>query len=222
MRKLYVRVLAIAAILALTSLGGIAIAGSGRQELKKLDFTSERPGKPTGIVGKVNFSPANADTAPKRIVIKLENGTEKNKGVPRRCRATDQELMAAGTEACPEGSLIGDGEVEETTIGVADLSLFANKDELIVVAELRGSNPPLRAVTRQDAGSDRKTVIKVPEGFVLDRAKIEIFEIKRDGKGLLETPESCPDDGDWTNAARFKYRDGVEQREKRSSPCDEG
>lgn len=221
MRGYYMGAAVLASVLGLTGLTGIALGGSDRAELKKLDFTSERPGKPTGLVTRVNFAPANDDTAVRKIVTTLEDGTKVHRSVPERCTASNVQLIAQGAEACPEGSIVGDGVIEDSDFGTSDLTLFTNRDEAIVLAELRGSNPPARVVRRQKVADDRKLVIKLPEGFVLERAQLELFRIKSNGDGFIETPKSCPGAGTWTNKANFEYGDDVQQRERRLSPCDD-
>ena len=199
-----------------TALAGIAFAGADRQKVGGFGFTTKKPGASSGVKTSVSFPGATPETAVATITTKLARGARLDTSVPDRCAATDEELVAQGAAACPPSSKVGDGEIQLTELGVGDLTLFNAEDETIFLTEFQ--NPPIRSVNRE-AARGRTQVIEIPEGVTLERVALEIDRIQIDGESYLQTPSRCPDSGKWINTGTFVYRDGVEDRERRSAPC---
>jgi hypothetical protein len=204
--------------LAILAIAGVVPGSVDRQRVKQFEFTSERPGTATGVEAIATFPGATPETAVSSIVTKLARGIELDTSVPVRCKATNEELVAQGQAACPPASRVGDGLIRLREFGVADVTLFNAKRETIFLIELRDFQ--FRTVGRETA-SGRTQRIEVMEGVTLKRIKLEIDRIRRGGENYLETPERCPDRGKWTNRGTFTYRDGVVQREKGGTPCED-
>jgi hypothetical protein len=204
-------------LIASTTLASAALGTDDRQQVKRFKFTSERPGKTTGVKTSVSFDAEDPTSAVERIVTKLARGTELDTSVPKRCEATDPELMAQGAGACPKRSTVGEGVVEGVELGVGDVTLLNAKRETIFLVELREF--PIRTVARESA-KGRKQVIEVTEGFTLERVRLEIDRIEKDGESYLETPNRCPAKERWVNRGRFTYRDGVVQKERKATHCE--
>jgi hypothetical protein len=187
-----------------------------RQRVKRAEFTSERPAAPTGVKISIGFAESGPDTAVAKIVTKLARGTDFDTSVPERCPASDEELVAQGAGACPESSKVGEGLIELAELGTGNLTLFNGNKETIFLIEFRDA--PIRTVNRE-AARGRTQVIEIAEGVTLERVKIKIDRIRKDGEGYVETPSRCPATGKWINTGIFTYRDGVKQRERLPTPC---
>ena len=189
------------------------------QILRRLDFTSDQPGKATGFVEDVRFDrPASDEQALKRAVIVLARGTRLDDSVPKRCRASDAELVAEGPDACPRRSVVGDG-LFQGKLGSAsvegELTLLNNRDEIISVID---SN--LGRLVARTPVEGRRIIFEVDSGVTIRRVRLEVDRISRDGDAYLRTPRSCPSDGSWTNTERFRFRDGVTETDRRTPSCE--
>lgn len=240
-------ILIIVAALALGLAGGAALAGAqssdSRQSARGV-FKDERPGKATGVTLSIDYvNPDDPNAKPfavEKVVTKLARGARIDTSAPQLCEASDAELMAQGAAACPPGSRVGGGEVDLDTgnpgpnrIIENDATLLNNAGELIFITESTNTPTQVRAVTRARVAG-RKTINMVPpipgtpppDSFTaLTRIQLLLESVSRgrgaDRRNYITTPRSCPDDGAWTNQARFVYRDGVEQVVKGDSPCRE-
>ncbi len=222
MRKARAGGLGLTAILALLAVTGVALGGDDRQDLERLQFTTEKPDKATGIKFKIDFGDPEPDQAVERMVTVFENGTEYDFRAPRLCRASDQELEAQGAEACPARSIVGDGAIRAEAAGMegaADATLLNNRNEVILLSELREA-PGVRFADRARVDEEeRKFVVNTPDEFSLQRVRLEVDRVTEGGDEYLKTPDSCPNDGDWVNKVKLKYRDGFEDKEREESPC---
>jgi hypothetical protein len=204
-------------VIACTLFASASFGSDDRQRVKRADFTTERPGTPTGVKVSISFAESGPDSAVAKIVTKLARGTDFDTSVPERCPASDDELVAQGAGACPEASKVGKGLIEVAELGTGDLTLFNGDKETIFLIEFRDS--PIRTVNRETARG-RTQVIEIAEGATLERVQIAIDRIQKDGEGYVETPSRCPAAGKWINAGIFTYRDGVEQRERLPTACE--
>jgi hypothetical protein len=207
------------AVLALTcaAVAASAVGSADRQRVREFEFTSERPGKATGVETVATFPGATLGTAVAKIVTKPARGTELDTSVPERCKASDEELRAEGTAACPQGSRVGDGEVEIAELGSGNVTLFNARRETIFLIEFPATG--IRTVGRESA-DERSQRIEIPEGVTLRRIELDIDRIREGGENYIETPERCPKSEKWINKGTFTYRDGVEQTETVPTPCD--
>jgi len=238
------RLVAVLAVPATLVAAGAALAGadSESRQSARTTFTDERPDESTGLRLKIDYvNPDDPDGKPpavRRVVTTLRHGTRIDTSVPKRCKASDAELMADGPGACPKSSRVGDGEIDLDTgtpgpnrFVENDLTLINNKDELIFLTESTNTPTTIRAVARAIV-EGRKTISEVPpipgtpppDPFTaLDRvrAKIDADSERENGerKNYITTPDDCPRDGDWMNRARFTYRDDVSQKVKNRSAC---
>jgi hypothetical protein len=239
MRRYTIVASTIAVALAVT---GVA-AGQGGADRQDADlpFRQDRPDRGTAMRVEIDYeNPNNPDGKPfavRRVVLALENGSEIRTGVPAKCQATDAQLVAEGRGACPRRSVVGDGWISLDTGNPAQriirnrAFLLNNRNELIFL--LRSTNTPesTRVVSRADVR--RRQVITAvppvpgqppPDAFTaIKRVRLGLprFTERHDGqsRSYIETPGSCPADGDWVNRARFTYHDDITQREASRSPC---
>ncbi len=210
-----------------------AIAASDRQRAK-FEFTTERPGKPSGLRLDIDYvNPDDRDAKPvavRRVVETLARGSRIDTSVPDLCQASDAELIAQGESACPSDSRVGDGTIRIDT-GVpgperfidADVVFLNNTDELIFVSTERDSGS--RVVSRSQV--DKRQIVNTapplpgapPDGAALDEVHAELDRIVAGGRAYIRTPSNCPKDRRWTNKVHLTYSDGVTQKETTGNRC---
>lgn len=215
-------------------------AGDGSRMARYVDtFTSRTPG--TGTARHASTDIVNPDDpgakppAVRRILVELAAGTRMDTTAVTQCRATDAQLVAQGTGACPDDSLLGQGEVDVDT-GFPDPNRYLNNDfffinapdQLILLARNRstGANVPVRGKvegntldvslpplpgTPPDGGADTFEIINMGDASSV-----------RDGRRVhyLTTPPACPASGVWTNRVTDTFADGVTQSFTATTPCD--
>ena len=210
-----------------------AIAASDRQRAK-FEFTTEKPGKPSGLRLDIDYvNPDDRDAKPpavRRVVEILARGSRIDTSVPDRCQASDAELIAEGESACPPDSRVGDGTIRIDT-GVpgperfidADVVFLNNTDELIFVSTERDTGN--RVVTRSQV--DKRQIVNTapplpgapPDGAALDEVHATLDRIVAGGKAYIRTPSNCPQGRRWRNKIHFTYSDGVSQKETMDNRC---
>ena len=221
---------------------GSALAQGTSRQTASVFFSEQAVSAPTGATVKIRYrDPANGGAgkppAVQRIVTSLAPGTLVDTTVPARCAASDAELMAEGTDACPPQSVVGMGTVRLDT-GLQGgqrfldnhLALVNNAGELIMITTVRGSSPPTRAVVRGKIMGN-KIVAEIPpipggppDFFTairdVDFTVARIFDrVQGENRAYLSTPAECPVTRRFANAFSFTYRDGVTQNVASPSTC---
>lgn len=214
-------------------------AAAGARQSGGATFTTTHPGAATGADTNLDFwnpdDPAAKTPSLRSFTIKWPAGTVIDTTVPDQCTATDAELYAEGSAACPPGSRLGGGTLVSDT-GSTDPSYpryvtnivdqFNNRDELIGVANSVG-DPSIRTVTRSKiAGTTYSTTIppfptfSMTDPFVGFKSwRLHSDAYVRNGLAAFRTPPHCPKAGYWTVAMTFTYWDGVTQALTNRSAC---
>ena len=198
-------------------------------------FDQQRPGRTSGVTLSIDYvnpnDPAAKPYAVQRTITEFAKGTVIDTSVPKRCGASDGELIANGASVCPDASRVGSGEVVLDT-GAAGpartsdngVTLLNAQDQLILLIEPK-SGPPIRFVTR--ASVKGRTILSdvppipggPPDGFTaVKRVRLHTNAISLGPRRYMTTPESCPASG-WRNATTFIYRDGITETAVNRSPC---
>lgn len=232
-------------VAAAASVAGPALAQELPRQSTELRFTTEVPDSSSGDTLAIDVrdpeDPAGKPPAVERIVQRFHRGTVIDTSVPPRCEASDPELVAQGSEACPEATRIGGGTlVVDLGAGagpfprlVRNRVVYFNADEeLILFTETTNTDgPPIRTVTRVEV--DRRAMTSMvapvpaidPEDPFLAikrvRTRLKPVSIGRgsEQRSFIETPAACPSDATWTNVVVLTYRDGVTQADRTESPC---
>jgi hypothetical protein len=239
MHRFTITAIALGSALALT--GVAAGQGGGDRQDASVEFRQDRPDRGTAMRVKIDYmNPNNPGGKPfsvRRVVMALARGSRIRTGVPAKCRATDAQLVAQGRGACPRGSVVGDGLLNLDTGSPAQriirnrVVLLNNRDELIFLLRSTNTPQPVRTVNRAEV--TRRKIISVvppvpgqppPDAFTaIKRVRLGVQRRteRHEGRGrsYIETPRSCPPDGDWVNRARFTYRDDVTQTEATRLSC---
>jgi len=194
-------------------------------------FSSELPGTSTARHTETDLGdPTDPEAKPKAVShvhVELAPGTVVDTAAVPRCEASDPELMAAGAEACPADSRVGQGVFDfdtgfpgENRHLVSDVALFNAKDELVFLATQRG--PGTRVVVRGQLSNGNELDVEVPPipGTPPDGAAdtAEVLDVV-ERPGYITTPRTCPAGGEWTNRVTYTFRDGVVQSFSTTTPC---
>jgi hypothetical protein len=225
------RVIVVIAAAAL-ALPGAAHAQEPPRVAKYVDtFGSELPGTSASRHVETDFvNPDDPEGKPSplsHVHVELAPGTVVDTSAVPECGASDAQLIAEGPERCPEGSVIGGGEVDIDTGFpgdarhlVADITFVNAPDQLVFVFTPRDGGP--RVVVRGRYSNGNVLDIDVPplpgappEGGA-DTG--EAFTVE-ERAGYLTTPPTCPASGEWVNSVTYTFRDGVEQTFTATTPC---
>jgi hypothetical protein len=224
--------------LAFGLLCGGALAAGGDYQSAKLRFKQRLPARPTAARIDIDYvnpaDPSGKPPAVRRVVAKFARGARIDTSVPGACDATDAELMAAGTSACPADSRVGHGEATVDTgipgpnrIVPVHIDFFNNVDQLIYLNTVKGSDA--RTVFRGMV-EGRRVVTEAPmlpgtppDGGAIDTVHIVLAAVTAGSGGhrraYIRTPGRCPASGSWTNSLTFGYDNDVSQTVKNPSPC---
>lgn len=233
--------------MAIAGWDGLAPAQATDRQSGSFELTNGKPASPSGSRYSVRFrNPADPGGKPysvERIRVRLPAGAVIDTSVPRRCDATDAELIAQGESACPRRSRVGGGRLVTDTGSTSgfpprfvrnEVDLFNDEDELIGLADATNV-PPIppfdRVVVRSPIrrqGNVTTTTTDYPafpgqpppDNFLAVRSlHLSGSRIVHDGRSYLTTPPTCPASGRWITTLVFAYRDGVTQTERSASPC---
>jgi hypothetical protein len=232
----------VALVLGLATVAVAQYGGSdGSRQEAEYTLSEREPSSPTAehfLFDYVNPSdPEAKPPAVQRVTTVLPKGGRYDPTVPGSCTASDAELTAQGSAACPEDSAIGGGVVTVDTgvdgpgrIVTADVEFFNNAEdpegEFIYLNTVRDSGA--RTVIRADV-TRRRTITEVgmlpgtpPDGGAIDTVDVTVDEVvgESDGAAYITTPGICRARGYWTARVRFTYADEASQVVKTRNDCD--
>src|SRR4051794_40476847 len=195
-------------------------------------FTTRAPGAPTGLDMRIQFNrpgdPNGKPTPLRSAVVHGPDGLRFDTTAVTRCTASDEELHARGSDACPADSRLAVGTFSAMTGTPADP--LAGDDHVF-----NGDNQLLEVITAPGAsfspGFDRLTISgstltahppTTPGAPPDNETSIKAIAFKFGPRGkLVTTPESCPAGGEWTTTGTFGFADGTTETVRSSSPCDQ-
>ena len=230
---------ALCALLALAASTALA-GGTGSYQRARLGFTAKAPAKSSGLRLRIDYMnpdhPHGKPVAVRRVVQKLARGARFDTAAPRRCTATDAELMSEGPGACPDRSVVGDGYLTIDT-GVSGPNRFMTEDvtainsdhELIFLTRDRQTGAYLSSrfeVRRRKVIANSPPLPGTPpDGGAIDKVHVDIQPVASTRSGTprvyVRTPGRCPASGHWRNRIRFTYADGVTQAVTSHPRCEE-
>lgn len=216
-------------------------AGASAAGAHLVDFgvglTTGAPGAATGLRLHVAFrapGDANAKPSPIRaVVLHLPDGLRFNNAAVAQCTASDAELHALGTAACPAASQIALGSFSAITgFGppidpfLADNHVFNSPHQLIELITLRG--------TGISPGFDRLTINHStltahppstpggpPDGETATRSiDFNIPALRSPSGALITTPPTCPPSRTWVSTGTFTFANGAKARVTSTTRCD--
>lgn len=214
-----------------------AVAESGRLADFRATYTTTQVGSPTGVKVHIFFHAADdrdAKPSPLRsAVIHGPEGLRSDTGVMNQCMASDEELRAMGSDACPDDTKLSVGSF--SAIGgfgppadpfMGDDHVFNGPDQIIEVITVKGGSA--------SPGFDRLTISGStltahppmtpggpPDGESSVRSIDFQIPVRRGsgGRSLITTPPGCPAAGQWMTTATFGFKDGTTDTVTSASPC---
>jgi hypothetical protein len=187
----------------------------------RLSYLTRAPGSPAGQALLMTWSdrgaPNEVPKAIKRIDLRFPPGTRFDTSALARCRASDSEIKAKGSSACPAATRLGRGHTTGVSTSGAefttDVTLFNARGQIIVLVTLQG----VVLTEFRDRVKGRTITIEpaLPPGVSLKRLKLRIGR----HSGYMRAPPSCPASRKWTTVARFAYADRSVQTLRSASPC---
>jgi hypothetical protein len=230
MRKL--QGLAAAALIALAGAIGAAGATTGKRADFALGFSTKSRGARAALTLHVVYkAPGDRDAKPspiRKVVVRAPSGTRFHTGAVPKCEASDDELKAEGSGACPAESRIGTGKLTaDTGFGppidpvAGDLTLFNAGTAIIEVVTAPGSDrvlgtDRLRILGSTLTGNPPATPGGPPDGETAVR-QID-FTIER-RTGYVTTPRACPRSRRWVATGTFGFKDGAEETLESRGAC---
>jgi hypothetical protein len=189
-----------------------------------MQFTARDPGHSTGLDVRFFYKHPD-DPKAKPIPVREEQvtfpvGTKFDFAVVPPCKATDAELQAKGTDACP-ASWAGSGHGDTVMTGFpgqgeTPLSVDGYLDapnEMKLVSQSKGF--PVRFMAHAYTHGRVTTAIiprapgGPPDGESALRRVHNVFPARsRNGHTYMRTPPRCPKSGTWTFRGRFTFADG--------------
>jgi hypothetical protein len=222
--------LALAAIAAAAA-GGGASATTGSRADFELGFSTRAAAAATDVrlhlVYKAAGDPDAKPSPIRKVVVAAPEGTTFHVDAVPVCGASDEQLRAEGSGACPAGSRVGGGKLTAIT-GVgppadpvhADIALFNAGDSLLEVVTAEGTDRVLgtdRLAIHGSTltGNPPSTPGGPPDGETAIR-QID-FTVER-ASGFVTTPGGCS--GVWTSTGTFGFADGAEETLRSTAACD--
>jgi hypothetical protein len=235
MRRLLVPVVS-AVIAVLCWPAALARAEPGRLADFTFRLTSGSPGAPSGVFTRLLFHrehDRNAKPSPLRsAVIRGPAGLRFDTNAVTECTASDEEIRALGSEACPPESELALGPF--TAISgfgppadpfEADNHVFNGPDQLIEIITGKGgsTSPAHDRLTIEGStltAHPPKALGGPPEGEMAVRSLEFRIPVRVAGsRSLITTPPACPAAGRWTTTATFGFADGTTDSVSSRTPC---
>jgi hypothetical protein len=199
-------------------------------------LTSRSPDTPSGLVTRVFFHrehDRNAKPSPLRsAVIRGPAGLRFDTSAVTECTASDQEIRAFGSEACPHESELAVGPFAAISGFGPPLDPFEADNHVF-----NGPNQLIEIITRKGGSDspahDRLTIEGStltahppmapggpPEGEMAVRSLEFSIPVRVTGsRSLIRTPPVCPPTGRWTTTAIFAFADGSTDSVSSRTPC---
>lgn len=205
------------ALLAVLALAASAVAQTNAAGFD-LGFTTKKAKKAAGFSFDVTFANVGGNPTPaalNKFSVSLPSGSKFNGAAATRCKATEAELDAKFSAACPRASIVGAGKATavppgggnaiNTTVKIANLSgnkfrfFFAvgGKDVTGFSATAKGSKLTSQTLT----GS-------LPGGVIVTSLEGSIKKKTSGKKSLITTPK-CPKSKKWKFGGTFNFADGT-------------
>jgi hypothetical protein len=224
-------------VLALLAWPASAAAESGRLADYSAHLLSRTPGTATGLKVHIQFHRADdPDAKPSPIrtaVIALPAGLRYDTTAVPQCMASDDDLHARGSDACPPqteltvGSLVGTtgfGPPADPLVG--DDHVFNGPGELIEVVTFPGQSASPAFDRLKVQGStltahppmlpggppDGETAVRSIDFEIPVRTGVA-------GQWLITTPPACPAGGRWSSTGTFGFADGSSDTVTSLTPC---
>jgi hypothetical protein len=202
---------------------------SGPHETVDQQFTTTQANAPTGFVYNGTYHAAGDPNGNppymRKMVTYNPAGQRFDTSVPKRCTASDAELMTQGAAACPAGSKVGGGTASAVFLGnfpsTVDVDVFNNKDEMIILGHSQFVSSVSRGKINPDATVEFSSPTCFPstssgpcptDDLLQTGSAIRVAPYTKSSNGVVRsyitTPPTCPASGHWDTTIRFWWSDG--------------
>jgi hypothetical protein len=212
-----------------------AQAETGRLADFSAAFTTTYPSTPTGLDVHVllkNGEDPNAKPSPLRsAVIRGPRGLRFDTGAMNECKASDDELRALGSDACPDDTLLTVGSFS-AMLGFpgdpieGDDHVFNGPDQFVEVITVPdgSASPAFDRLTIEGSTLTAHPPVAPggpPDGESSVRSLDFAIPVRRGtgGRALITTPPRCPAGGSWKTSATFGFKDGSSDTVTSATPC---
>jgi len=206
------------ALLALLALAASAVAQTNAAGFD-LGFTTKKAKKATGFSFDVTFANVGGNPTPaalNKFSISLPAGSKFNGSAAPQCKATEAELDAKFSAACPRNTLVGSGKATAVPAGggnninatVKIANLGANKFRFFFA--VGGNDVTGFTATAKGAKLTSQTLTgSLPGGVIVTSLKGSISKKTSGKKSLITTPAKCPRSKKWKFGGTFNFADGT-------------
>lgn len=217
--------------------GGSASAAPGRLVDFSLALSSRIPATASGMDVGVLFhtagDPDRKSSPVRRVVIAAPAGTRVDSSAMPRCRASDAELRALGSNACPAGTeaglgtysaILGFGEPVDPFVG--DNHVFNGERQLIEVVTFEGTavSPGFDRLSIEGNTLTARPPVTPggpPDGETATRSIAFRIPVRVSASGsLITTPAACPPSGYWESTGTFGFANGQIETVASRTPCE--
>ena len=194
------------------------------------DLGTQQPGAGATLRFDVAYrNPSDPNAKPPPVsgaVFRLPEGTRIDTNAVPQCAATDEQIRAQGSAACPAASKVGTGKlVAITGFGPpadpvqGDVHVFNGDRQLIEIVTVPD--------TDRAAGFDRLTIEgstltahppATPGGPPDGRTSVKDIHLVVDRAGYATAPPTCPAGG-WRYGASYEFANGANQEIAHTLPC---
>jgi hypothetical protein len=222
--------MAAAVTIGMAAAGTNALGTTGQRADFDLGFDTGQPGTKAALVLHVVYKAKDdPDAKPspiRKVVIAAPDGTRFDTSAVPPCEASDDELKAQGSGACPQESRIGAGKLTaDTGFGPpvdptnADLTLFNTGDAVLEVVTAEGTDRVLGTDRLHIDGSTLTGAPPVTPGGPPDgETAVRQIDFTIEKKtGFVTTPASCA--GQWISTGTFGFKDGAEETLQSTAAC---
>jgi hypothetical protein len=213
-----------------------AAAETGRTVDFALTLSQTATDSPTGLGLHIRFKDPNSDTAKpspiRAVVISGPPGLRFDTSAAPRCSASDAQIQAQGTGACPADSQVALGSFTAVTgFGppadpfLGDDHVFNGDEQLIEIVTAPGTpvSPGLDRLSISGStltAHPPKTPGGPPDGETAPRSiDFQIPVHATQGRSLITTPPACPPAGVWQSSGSFTFANGQSETVVSSTPC---
>jgi hypothetical protein len=224
-------VYALAAAVAMAS-AGVAAGTTGKRADFALGFSTKGRGARSALVLHVVYkSPGDPNGKPspiRKVAVAAPLGTRFHTGAVPKCTASDDQLKAQGSGACPPESRVGTGKLTaDTGFGppidpvAGDLTLFNSGTEIVEVVTAPGTDRVTGIDRLRIAGSTLTGHPPMAPGGPPDgETAVRQIDFTIDRKtGYVTTPRSCPRSRRWIATGTFGFKDGSEETLNSTAGC---
>jgi hypothetical protein len=229
------------------SVAGVAVATEQLVQVSKINLTTKKTGKVTGIAAELSHTDPGAQPdgnipAATQIVVRLANGTRVNDNAVPQCNLSTTDM---GNGECPSNTVVGTGTAKANVVFgpqgpvvqdvPATVTAYNRNNALALRVQSQGTSqippttiPIIASLTKkgvltanipklQPAGPGSKVILTELKLNVRKKSKTVGRGRNRKRINLLTTPRTCR--GSWKSTSDHTYDDGDTRHVETTQSC---